>query len=40
MQKLLALIKELEQSGFYGELEIKFENGKVVIWEERKKGKP
>jgi len=40
MRKLLELLKEIEDSGFYGSLEIKFQNGAVMIWEKREQGKP
>ena len=31
MDELIALLRRLEASGFYGSLEVKFETGRVVI---------
>lgn len=36
MKKLLDLLKKLAQDKWYGELTIKFKNGKVAFWTESK----
>lgn len=40
MDKLIKLLKELIDSGFFGELLIKFENGKVTLVRKTQNIKP
>lgn len=36
MKKLLDLLKKLTQDKWYGELTIKFKEGKIIFWKETK----